>query len=158
MENEKLSSTQSTEVRQQLQFPLDKTSQDIIRRYSGGEAFPVGAIFMSVVSTNPSSLLGYGTWTAFGAGRVPVGVDSGDTDFDTVEETGGEKVHFLNESELPAHYHSTLSAQSAGSSTNQANGAGSATLTEARTGLTGGNGGHNNLQPYICVYMWKRTA
>lgn len=57
----------------------------------GGEAFPVGSVFIGVVSTNPATLLGYGTWAAFGAGRVLVGLDSGDTDFDTVEETGGAK-------------------------------------------------------------------
>lgn len=52
---------------------------------------PVGFVFISVVSTNPATLLGYGTWAAFGAGRVLVGLDSGDTDFDTAEETGGAK-------------------------------------------------------------------
>ncbi len=57
----------------------------------GGEAFPVGAVFIAVVSTNPATLLGYGTWAAFGAGRVLVGLDSGDTDFDAAEETGGAK-------------------------------------------------------------------
>jgi hypothetical protein len=57
----------------------------------GGEAFPVGSVFIAVVSTNPGSLLGYGTWAAFGAGRVMVGLDSGDTAFDTAEETGGAK-------------------------------------------------------------------
>lgn len=57
----------------------------------GSEAFPVGAVFIAVVSTNPATLLGYGTWAAFGAGRVLVGLNSGDTDFDTVEEVGGAK-------------------------------------------------------------------
>ena len=54
-------------------------------------AWPVGAVFISVVSTNPATLLGFGTWSAFGAGRVLVGLNSGDADFDTVEETGGAK-------------------------------------------------------------------
>jgi hypothetical protein len=57
----------------------------------GGEAFPVGSVFIAVVSTDPSTLLGYGTWSAFGAGRVLIGLDGGDANFDTVEETGGSK-------------------------------------------------------------------
>lgn len=56
-----------------------------------GEAFPVGAVYINVTGTNPGTELGYGTWSAFGAGRVLVGYDSGDTDFDTAEETGGAK-------------------------------------------------------------------
>ena len=69
-----------------------------IRRWSPlrvkqAAAFPVGSVFISVVSTNPATLLGYGTWTALASGRVLIGLDSGDTDFDTVLETGGAKVH-----------------------------------------------------------------
>lgn len=53
--------------------------------------YPVGAIYTSTLSTNPATLLGRGTWSAFGAGRVMVGRDANDTDFDTAEETGGAK-------------------------------------------------------------------
>jgi hypothetical protein len=53
--------------------------------------YPVGSIYISTASTNPATLFGVGTWSAFGAGRVLVGLDSGDTDFDTAEETGGAK-------------------------------------------------------------------
>ena len=48
-------------------------------------AYPVGSIYTSVVATNPATLLGVGTWAAFGAGKVMVGINSGDSDFDTVE-------------------------------------------------------------------------
>ena len=68
--------------------------------------YPVGTIYMSVSNTNPSTLFG-GTWEAWGSGKVPVGVDSNDTDFDTVEETGGTKSVTLTsaQSGVPAHAH-----------------------------------------------------
>lgn len=57
----------------------------------GSEAFPVGSVFIGVVATNPGTLLGYGTWAGFGSGRVMVGRDGADADFDVAEETGGAK-------------------------------------------------------------------
>lgn len=57
----------------------------------GGEAFPVGSIFMSTVATDPNLLLGYGVWQRIAEGRVIVGLDAGDSDFDTVTMTGGDK-------------------------------------------------------------------
>ena len=110
---------------------------------------------MSVVSTSPASLFG-GTWAAWGAGRVPVGVDAGQTEFDTVEETGGAKTHTLQTTEIPSHNHTLAfgaytpgSAAFALTNTNTGN---------ATTGSAGGGLAHNNLQPYITCYMWKRTA
>lgn len=52
--------------------------------------YPVGSIYMSVKSTNPGTLFG-GTWTAWGTGRVPIGINTNDTSFNTVEKTGGSK-------------------------------------------------------------------
>ena len=58
--------------------------------------YPVGSIYINAgVATNPGTLLGFGTWSAFGTGRTIVGVDSSDTDFDAVRETGGSKTHTL---------------------------------------------------------------
>lgn len=70
-----------------------------------GAAYPVGSIYFSTNSTNPATSLGFGTWSAFGAGRVPVGLDAGQTEFDTDEETGGSKTHTLTSSEMPSHTH-----------------------------------------------------
>ena len=71
----------------------------------GGAALPVGFIFMTVDSTNPNTLLGYGTWVAFGAGRMPIGLDSGNAAFDTVEETGGAQTVTLDTTMIPSHTH-----------------------------------------------------
>jgi len=139
-------------------------------------AFPIGSVFLSVVSTDPGTLLGYGTWVAFGAGRVLVGLDAGQTEFDTVEETGGEKTHTLITAEIPSHTHTqdahshltqrypTATGASSGftADTSMSGTLAVNTLpTQATTATnqnTGGGGAHNNLQPYIVVYMFKRTA
>lgn len=129
-------------------------------------AYPVGSIYTSISSTNPATLLGVGTWVAFGAGRTLVGFDSTQTEFDTVEETGGSKTHTLTESELPAHTHNTLSSyqndvEVIGSSTvtiTEADRSGAGGDIDLATSSTGSGAAHNNLQPYITVYFWKRTA
>jgi len=69
-------------------------------------AYPVGSIYMNASnSTNPATLLGFGTWAAFGAGRMPVGLDASDTSFQTVEQTGGSKTQTIAETNLPSHKH-----------------------------------------------------
>jgi hypothetical protein len=120
--------------------------------------FPVGSVYISVVSTNPSSFFG-GTWVAFGTGRTLVGIDAGQTEFDTVEETGGAKTHTLTTGEIPAHSHSISSFPVWGTTGTFGSNDYIINATETKnTNNAGGGGSHNNLQPYIVVYMWKRTA
>ena len=214
------------------------------------EQYPIGSLFITTTNTNPGTFIG-GTWEAFGTGRTIVGVDTDQTEFSTVNKTGGEKTHTLSSSEMPSHTHTqnahshtgtagsngghshTITVNSGGSHNHSASsgaagthrhnflwgtngpqngdnimtgwrgensnnswtnggniiaGAGShshsvkvnsggshnhsasSNWTGAHThavttvnatptiNSTGGSGAHNNLQPYITVYMWKRTA
>jgi len=122
--------------------------------------FPVGAIFISTVSTNPGTTLGYGTWVAFGEGRVLVGIDATQTEFDTGGETGGSKTHTLTTAEIPSHRHQLDDT----STHNVASGTGSEAENNVVSGTNeyslyeGGGGAHNNLQPYVVVYMWRRNS
>lgn len=121
--------------------------------------YPVGSIYMSVNNVSPQSFLG-GTWVAWGAGRVPVGVNAGDSDFSSVEKTGGEKTHTLTTAEIPSHSHSNnVELTTGGGSQFRLRDMGGDNFSSPRsTGRTGGGEAHNNLQPYITCYMWKRTA
>ena len=68
--------------------------------------YPVGSIYMNASNaTNPATLFGFGTWVALGVGKMLVGFDASDTDFDTAGETGGNKTHTLLEAEMPSHTH-----------------------------------------------------
>lgn len=176
--------------------------------------YPVGSIYMNATnSTNPGTLLGFGTWVAFGAGRVPVGFDASNSMFDSAEETGGSY-----DATLPSHTHTysgTSSGQSASHSHTITSTASAhshsmyipnssyviniASVTNSSTGTTTSSGGYSvgglmssetvsvsssagnasadhthtysgttassgssatnaNVQPYITVYMWKRTV
>jgi len=151
--------------------------------------FPVGSIYMSANSQNPEETLG-GEWVSWGSGKVPVGVDSLDTDFDAAEKTGGEKKHALTSGENGAHTHTGGNHyHGPGAGSYYANSVGGLPESETvgaisgsgwkmpqivetsgywtgsnKTGLGGvvattssGSGtAHNNLQPYITCYMWKR--
>lgn len=123
---------------------------------------PVGCIYMSTSSTSPQTTFG-GTWIRWGNGRVPVGVDSNDSDFNTVEKTDGEKQHNLSLEELPSFQPKITNAWTGSTSGGinskisgyPSNGSGQYSLYGD---IIGGNQPHNNLQPYITCYMWKRTA
>ena len=128
------------------------------------QIYPVGSIYISVSNTNPSTLFG-GIWQAFGNGRTLVGIDTSDTDFSTVEKTGGSKTHqhlipigwdsnkVLYAYGANPYYNSTVingvTRQIAPDIfTTQSNQPVRLAFTDTRS----------SLQPYISVYMWKRTA
>lgn len=123
--------------------------------------YPVGSIYISATLSTPaqvSAALG-GTWVTWGSGRVPVGVDTSQTEFDTVEETGGEKTHTLTIAEMPAHNHPIPATNAAvGYIETVSLGNRSAKTHTSATENRGGGQAHNNLQPYITCYMYKRTA
>lgn len=122
--------------------------------------YPIGSIYISTVSTNPNTLFGFGTWSAFGAGKFLVGLNGADADFDTAEETGGSKTKNI------AHTH-TVPASSTGWGRTSASSAHtlapsepneSASCTTDLPTSSGGSTIQDILPPYIVAYMWKRTA
>lgn len=193
------------------------------------EMYPVGSLYFTDRSDNPSTYMGGGTWVRWGKGRAVVGVDEAQTEFDAVEKIGGAKTHKLTEAEMAAHDHTvdphshtgaphthagqlhshsithdhanatvrvdwtdntggdgtakrvTDVGNSTGGLGNAANASvdipaftgnsgsvAAGTLGADFTGPTGsssaqttssagGNTAHNNLQPYITTYVWKRT-
>ena len=144
--------------------------------------YPVGSIFTTVNNYANSAAvvnaIGGTTWTAFGSGRVLVGQKSSDSNFNVVEEEGGASTVKLTsvQSGVPAHAHkfkitgdSTPDSGtsggimvSGGSGNPVVNGT-SGTPTNTEGEQIGGNtasdaaSSHTNLQPYVVVYMWKRT-
>lgn len=125
--------------------------------------YPIGSIYMSVNSTNPSTLFG-GTWVEWGSGRVPVGIDTSDSSFSTVEGTGGSKTnthnHFTLFSNDGSNFYMASSTRAPRTRVVSVN-RGSWNLSNG-TGATREDSTHNEtisvLQPYITCYMWKRTA
>lgn len=146
--------------------------------------YPVGSIYMSVNDVNPSEYFG-GTWVSWGAGKVPVGVDTTQAEFNTVEKSGGTKTHTLSINEIPSHSHgitgngahkhtytgfiqcATSSSQTYTAIAHKRYDSDGTTTPASMNSSgghshsisnNGGSGSHNNLQPYITCYMWKRTA
>lgn len=118
--------------------------------------YHVGKIVMETENINPATYLGFGTWTYWGKGRVPVGVDTNDTDFATVEKLIGEKTHSLTFAEMPNNTVGTT-IEATGGATDGYLMTGSYTQNSTRN-LGGSGQAHNNIQPSITCYMWKRTA
>ena len=127
--------------------------------------YPVGAIYMSVNSTSPATLFG-GTWEQL-KDRFLLGAGSNYT----AGNTGGEATHTLTTQEMPQHTHDEQIGSYKITDANPAQAGSAATASGIqpsnytglqsyvqRVGNSGGGQAHNNMPPYLVVYMWKRTA
>lgn len=142
--------------------------------------YPVGHCIKTRDPANPATYWGFGTWVAADVGKFAVGVDPGDSDFNTVGETGGAKTVTLDANQIPAHNHAvtdpghthltqryptatggnsgfTIDTSMSGTLANNTLPTASAT-TGISTQNTGGGQAHNNLPPYQAWYFWERTA
>ncbi|NBX50254.1 hypothetical protein EBT25_10005, partial [bacterium] len=146
-------------------------------------AYPVGSIYVSTVSTNPNTLFGFGTWVAYGQGRMLISADG----TYTAGTTGGSATTTLSTANLPSHTHSaTTTSTDSGHTHGSAIGSGfisngggeslaggpnlpfgrpsatassTANITSTTTiGSTGSGTAVTTISPYIAVYMWNRTA
>lgn len=139
--------------------------------------WPVGSIYTNAaVNTNPATLLGFGVWQQFGQGRVLVGVDTGNSNFNTLGKTGGNQnavvvMHGHGGRVLAGGNHRHLTPSSAGigqgsSGPNTVQQSGGQQYTSygglhehgLEISWAGENGANKNLQPYVTVYMWRRTG
>lgn len=116
--------------------------------------YPIGSIYMSVNSISPQTLFG-GTWTQI---KDRFLLACGDTY--TNGTTGGEATHKLTVNEMPSHSHTIGFDQmwAFGGTTSIATTSGGPYGGAGYINNTGGSQAHNNMPPYLAVYMWKRTA
>lgn len=153
---------EENEIAQTYEEVANKTGKNITLL----DIYPIGSIYMSTNGINPSSLFG-GEWENYGQGRTLVGVGTSDKEFKE-NETGGESSHTLTIEEMPSHRHnysiSTYSTTTeCSSNTNEAVvkgykkfGTYTGEITNKTMSDIGGSQSHNNLQPYITCYMWRR--
>lgn len=122
--------------------------------------YPIGSIYLSVNSVNPSTLFG-GTWVTWGSGRVPVGIDTADTDFNTVEKIGGTSTVSLSANQNGPHIHymdGLVNSQPGAYFFGAVNNQGTKYENSLNTKSSGEGQAHENKMKYITCYMWKRTA
>ena len=147
---------------------------------------PVGIILETTEESTAGAFqtkIGFGTWEAYGSGRVTVGLDSGQTEFDTIGETGGANSVTLTNAQIPGHTHTgaayykidgggqtdptgeaerTFFHENSGHTTTTGSdssyGRANLLTNTGGGGTAPGGGSHTNLQPYIVVYRYRRTA
>lgn len=153
---------ESTEIK----ISLEKIKEIIRNEIKENEniklnAYPIGSIYISTENTNPSELFG-GTWENYGQGRTLIGAGTGTDENDEAKifeanTTGGEYNHKLTVAEMPSHSHGQLQFHWAAGSNGGGCYVGKGTGSDI-SAPTGGSESHNNIQPYIVTYMWKRIS
>ena len=135
---------------------IDKKISDLLNMF-----YPVGSVYETMDSSfDPNEKWG-GTWERI-KGRVLIGVDENDSDFNIAEKTGGEKTHTLVVSELPQHTHANyakrtnITINNSGNTHVTCHSSNSGAIVGNNIGRTGEGVAHNNLQPYITCFIWKR--
>ena len=160
-------------------FVQGGVTKQVVRSILLEAVYPVGSLYINATdSSNPNTLFGFGTWVSFGAGRVPVGFDSGNPLFDSAEKTGGSAdaivvshTHTGTTASNGSHIHDVgvllpgvtgsngvPASANASANFNTTTGSAGAHIHTFTTDSTGSSGTNANYQPYITVYMWKRTA
>lgn len=132
---------------------LNKMQIDLLKA-----VFPIGSTYITQENTNPNTILGFGTWERL-KGKVCLGLDENDEDFNEIGKTGGEKTHTQTIEEMPAHNHSGTPAIYRADAVTQASEINAQTGRQGYSGSTGGGQPFNIMQPYEVVgYMWIRRA
>ncbi|MHB4777531.1 phage baseplate protein [Klebsiella pneumoniae] len=131
--------------------------------------YPVGSIYMNYSrGNNPRDFFGEGTWAAYSQGRVLIGVGQTSDSRGEVRNygagsAGGEYQHVLTEAEMPSHQHATggiaaYGGNTGGGSNHVGQGSNEINYNTRYTDWRGGNAAHNNMQPFVAVYIWVRTG
>lgn len=149
--------TRFTTTKEELTSLINTTIDNTIN-----SIYPIGSVYISLTETNPGTYL-KGTWEQFGQGRTLIGVGAGDDGTNTqefeVNTTGGEYKHKLVIDEIPSHAHKYYSpiVQEVSPASNTSTYGNYNKDYKIDSDSVGGDGYHNNVQPYITVYFWKRV-
>nr|DAP90137.1 MAG TPA: Baseplate structural protein [Bacteriophage sp.] len=152
-----------SEINEQIKNIIDTLPSTIANAIleDNKKRYPIGKILLSEVGTNPATYLGFGTWELWGAGRIPVGINIEDEDFNLAGKTGGEKEHTLTVNEMPSHNHGFYFDDENGTAGQKDvftyKGYLKSRIIDTAIATSGRNKAHNNMPPYITCYMWKRT-
>lgn len=149
--------TKFTTTKEELTSLINTTINNTIN-----SIYPIGSVYISLTETNPGTYL-KGTWEQFGQGRTLIGVGTGNDGTNTREfafnTTGGEYKHKLVIDEIPSHSHKYYSPviQEVTPSSNTSTYGNYNKDYKVDSDSVGGDGYHNNVQPYITAYFWKRV-